>query len=215
MSRAIARCETASLALSRTDSSIHENQRDALRRADRDVGGAQAFAVGEGGVRNDADIDAELGKRAAGKVAAGRCRPGRRRPCWRRRCGPSRSRWTTRSPSASIRPRKRSSLSCSSHMRSASVSISARLRAAVCVDVGGQPALGAQGDRKQVSAQPRRCRTAAMAMKVRRAGQLGKPGSDQDRDDDEERADSRGLARSAVPAPAAAAVTCTRAGACA
>ena len=43
---------------------------------------------------------------------------------------PSRSRWTTRSPSASIRPRKRSSLSCSSHMRSASVSISARLRGA-------------------------------------------------------------------------------------
>ena len=41
----------------------------ALRRADRDVGRAQAFAFGEGGVRNDADIDAELGKRAAGKVA--------------------------------------------------------------------------------------------------------------------------------------------------
>ena len=45
---------------------------DAVRRADRDIGRAQAFAVGKGGVRDDADVDAELGKRAAGKVAAAR-----------------------------------------------------------------------------------------------------------------------------------------------
>ena len=83
----MARCETASLALSRTDSSIHENQRGALRRADRDVGGAQAFAVGEGGVRNDADIDAVLGERAAGQFARAGADQFLRRPGWRRRCG--------------------------------------------------------------------------------------------------------------------------------
>ena len=74
MSRAIARCETASLTLSRTDSSIQENQRRPFGVLDRDVGRAQAFAVGEGGVRHDADIDAELGQRAAGKLAVARRR---------------------------------------------------------------------------------------------------------------------------------------------
>ena len=69
MSRAMARCETSLLALSRTDSSIQENQRVPPLRADRDVGRAQAFAVGEGRVRNDADIDAELGQRAADQIA--------------------------------------------------------------------------------------------------------------------------------------------------
>ena len=186
MSRAIARCETASLALSRTDSSIHENQRGALRRADRDVGRAQAFAVGEGGVRNDADIDAELGKRAAGQVAAGRRRSVRRRPGWRRRCGrrgrdARRGRRARRSGRGSV-PRSPAAPTCGR----TSVSNSARLRTVVAsTSAASRPsARKREGEQKPARARP--MHEQRDGNEARRAEQMGEAGGHQDRDDQEE-----------------------------
>ena len=146
----------------------------ALRRADRDVGRAQAFAVGEGGVRHDADVDAERLQACGRRVAGIRSDQVGEDAGWRRRCGPSRSRCTTRSPSASIRPRKRSSLSCSSHMRSASVSNSARLRwRPLRVDARPPSRPSARRARRQDERRPRRLPRYADGDEDRRTAQIG------------------------------------------
>ena len=98
---------------------------------------------------------------------------------------PSRSRCTTRSPSASIRPRKRSSLSCSSQMRSDRASYSARLRTVVAsTEAASLPSA------RHVNASRSQRRNADAEQgdgnQARRAEQLGQAGGDQDRDDDEE-----------------------------
>ena len=88
MSRAIARWETASLALSRTDSSIHENQRSpcGVRIATSvELRHSPSEKAASGTMPTSMPSSARV---RPAELAGLRSRPDRRTPCWRRRCGP-------------------------------------------------------------------------------------------------------------------------------